>query len=214
MGFFGDLINSANEALGGADAELLANGVLGRGEVLGIDASGMTLQIGNGLVERKCTVTMNVMIDGQQPWQAQVSQRIQEVYIPQLSAGGAVVAVRVDPNDHSKVAIDFNTPVPEVTLPASEGPNSAAYILEHGKPITVVLVANAPIGVKNAKGDPVQALTLTVATGVPEPYQIQVGNAVPNSALPLLFPGSKLHARLGDGPNDVVVDWAKGAAKE
>lgn len=214
MGFFGDLINSANEALGGADAELLANGVLGRGEVLGIDASGMTLQIGNGLVERKCTVTMNVMIDGQQPWQAQVSQRIQEVYIPQLSAGGAVVAVRVDPNDHSKVAIDFNTPVPEVTLPASEGPNSAAYILEHGKPITVVLVANAPIGVNNAKGDPVHALTLTVATGVPEPYQIQVGNAVPNSALPLLFPGSKLHARLGDGPNDVVVDWAKGAAKE
>lgn len=214
MGFFGDLINSANEALGGADAELLANGVLGRGEVLGIDASGMTLQIGNGLVERKCTVTMNVMIDGQQPWQAQVSQRIQEVYIPQLSAGGAVVAVRVDPNDHSKVAVDFNTPVPEVTLPASEGPNSAAYILEHGKPITVVLVANAPIGVNNAKGDPVHALTLTVATGVPEPYQIQVGNAVPNSALPLLFPGSKLHARLGDGPNDVVVDWAKGAAKE
>jgi hypothetical protein len=214
MGFFGDLINSANEALGGADSELIQNGVLGRGEVLGIDASGMTLQIGNGLVERKCTVTLNVMIDGQQPWQAQVSQRIQEVYIPQLSSGGAVVAVRVDPNDHSKVAIDFNTPVPEVTLPASEGKNSAADILATGKPITVVLVANTPIGVKNAKGDPVQALTLTVAGGVPEPYQIQVGNAVPNSALPLLFPGSKLHAKLGDGPNDVVVDWAKGAVKE
>ena len=214
MGFFGDLINSANEALGGADAELIQNGVLGRGEVLGIDASGMTLQIGNGLVERKCTVTLNVMIDGQQPWQAQVSQRIQEVYIPQLSSGGAVVAVRVDPNDHSKVAIDFNTPVPEVTLPASEGKNSAADILATGKPITVVLVANTPIGVKNAKGDPVQALTLTVASGVPEPYQIQVGNAVPNSALPLLFPGSKLHAKLGEGPNDVVVDWAKGAVKE
>ena len=214
MGFFGDLINSANEALGGADSELIQNGVLGRGEVLGIDASGMTLQIGYGLVERKCTVTLNVMIDGQQPWQAQVSQRIQEVYIPQLSSGGAVVAVRVDPNDHSKVAIDFNTPVPEVTLPASEGKNSAADILATGKPITVVLVANTPIGVKNAKGDPVQALTLTVASGVPEPYQIQVGNAVPNSALPLLFPGSKLHAKLGDGPNDVVVDWAKGAVKD
>ena len=214
MGFFGDLIKGANEAIGGADAEVLQNGILGRGEVIGIDASGMTLQIGNGLVERKCTVTLNVMIDGQQPWQAQVSQRIQEVYIPQLSAGGAVVAVKVDPADHSKVAIDFESPVPEVTLPASEGQNSAAWILEHGKPITVVLVANSAIGVKNAKGDPVQALTLTVATGVPEPYQIQVGNAVPNSALPLLFPGSKLHAKLGDGPNDVVVDWAAGAVKE
>ena len=47
-----------------------------------------------------------------------------------------------------------------------------------------------------------------------EPYQIQVGNAVPASALPLVFPGSKLHAKLGDGPNDVVVDWAAGAVKE
>ncbi|HTL41276.1 MAG TPA: hypothetical protein VL294_07365 [Pseudolysinimonas sp.] len=214
MGFFGDLLNSANQALGGADAEVIQNGIIGRGEVLGVDASGMTLQIGNGLVERKCTLTLNVMIDGQQPWQAQVTQRIQEVYIPQLTAGGAVVAVRVDPNDHNRIAIDFDTPVPEVTLPASEGTNSAAWILEHGKPITVVLVANSPIGVKNAKGDPVQALTLTVATGVPEPYQIQVGNAVPASALPLVFPGSKLHAKLGDGPNDVVVDWAAGAVKE
>lgn len=214
MGFFGDLLNSANQALGGADAEVIQNGIIGRGEVLGVDASGMTLQIGNGLVERKCTLTLNVMIDGQQPWQAQVTQRIQEVYIPQLTAGGAVVAVRVDPNDHSRIAIDFDTPVPEVTLPASEGTNSAAWILEHGKPITVVLVANSPIGVKNAKGDPVQALTLTLATGVPEPYQIQVGNAVPASALPLVFPGSKLHAKLGDGPNDVVVDWAAGAVKD
>lgn len=214
MGFFGDLIKGANEALGGADSDVIQNGILGRGEVIGVDASGMTLQIGNGLVERKCTITMNVMIDGQQPWQAQVTQRIQEVYIPQLSSGGAIVAVRVDPTDHSKIAIDFNTPVPEVTLPASEGHNSAAWVLANGKPITVVLVANAPIGVKNAKGDPVQALTLTVATGVPEPYQIQVGNAVPASALPLLFPGSKLHAKLGDGPNDVVVDWAAGAVKE
>jgi hypothetical protein len=213
MGFFGDLLNSANEALGGADAEVIQNGILGRGEVLGIDVSGMTLQIGNGLVERKCTLTLNVMLDGQQPYQAQVSQRIQEVYIPQLSSGGAVVAVKVDPNDHSKVAIDFETPVPEVTLPASEGANSAAWILANGKPITVVLVANTPIGVKNAAGDPVQALTLTVASGVPTPYQIQVGNAVPASALPLLFPGSKLHAKLGDGPNDVVVDWAAGAVK-
>jgi hypothetical protein len=214
MGFLDNIINSANQALGGADAELLQNGLLGRGEVLGVDASGMTLQIGNGLVERKCTITLNVMLDGQQPYQAQVSQRIQEVYLPQLSSGGAVVAVRVDPNDRNRVAIDFDTPVPEVTLPAGEGRNSAAWILENGTPITVVLVANAPVGVKNAKGDPVHALTLTVATGVPEPYQIQVGNAVPASALPLVFPGSKLHARLGDGPNDVVVDWAKGAVTD
>ncbi len=124
-----------------------------------------------------------------------------------------VLAVRVDPNDHSKVAIDFASQPPEVTMAEQTGPGSAKYILENGKPIVVVLVANQPIGINNAKGDPVHALTLDRGRGCRHPYQIQVGNAVPASALPLVFPGSKLHAKLGDGPNDVVVDWAAGAAK-
>lgn len=204
MGWLGNL-------LGSTDDGLLQNGLLGRGEVIGIDASGMTMQVANGLVERKCSVTLNVMLDGQQPYQAVASQRIQEVYIPQLASGGAVVAVRVDPADKTRVQIDFASQPPTVTLPASEGHNSAAWILENGKPVTVVLVANQPIGVKNAKGDDVQALTLTIATGVDTPYQVQVGNAVPASALPLLYPGSKLHAKIGEDPGDVVVDWAAGA---
>ncbi len=162
MGWLGNL-------LGSTDDGLIQNGLLGRGEVLSVDASGMTMQMGNGLVERKCNVTLNVMLDGQQPYQAVASQRIQEIYIPQLSGGGAVVAVRVDPADKTRVQIDFATEPPTVTLPASEGHNSAAWILENGKPVTVVLVANQPIGVKSAKGDDVHALTLTIATGVETP---------------------------------------------
>ena len=54
------------------------------------------------------------------------------------------------------------------------------------------------------------ALTLTIDKGA-ESYQVQVGNGVPNTALPLLYPGSKLHARIGDDPTDVVVDWARGS---
>jgi hypothetical protein len=205
VGFFGNLIGSP-------DGAAMASPLVGRGEVLGVQASGMTMSVNNGLTQRKCTITLKVMLDGQQPYEAVCVQRVQEVYLPQLSSGSAVVAVRVEEADHSKVAIDFNTPVPVVRMPASEGHNSAAWVLANGKPITVVLVANAPIGVQNADGVDIQALTLTVATGVPTPYQIQVGNPVPATALPLLFPGSKLHAMLGDGPNDVVVDWSKGAA--
>jgi hypothetical protein len=204
MGWFGNLIGST-------DSEVITNGVLGRGEITNVDISGMTLQMGNSLVERKCTVSMNVMIDGVAPFPATAVQRIQEIVIPQL-AQGAVVPVRVDPNDHSKVYIDFASDLPEVTLPKSEGENSAAYILEHGKPIKVVLVASQPIGLKNADGIEVYALTLTTYEGVDTPYQLQVGNAVPATALPLLYPGSKLNAKLGAGPNDVVVDWKAGAA--
>jgi len=213
MGFFDDLAAGFNKMTGGVDEQLLATGVLARGEVLSMDLSGTTVQVMNGLVERTVTFTLNVLMDGQAPFQATCSQRVQEVLIPQLQQPGVVLAVRVDPADHSKVAIDFASQPPEVTMPESTGPGSAKDILANGKPIVVVLVANQPVGIKNHKGDPVHALTLTIAEGVDTPYQIQVGNAVPASALPLVYPGSKLHAKLGAGPNDVVVDWAAGAAK-
>jgi hypothetical protein len=34
-----------------------------------------------------------------------------------------------------------------------------------------------------------------------------VGNAVPPSALPFLFPGSRVPVRIGSDPNAVVIDW-------
>lgn len=213
MGFFDELKQGFQQLTGGVDSELLATGTLARGEILGMQLSGTTVSIGNGLTERNCTFTLNVMSDGKEPYQATVSQRVQEINIPQLQQPGVTVAVRVDPANPAHVAIDFATAPPEVRMPEHTGPGSAADILANGKPIVVVLVADQAIGVKNFKGDPVHALTLTVAEGVDTPYQIQVGNAVPASALPLIFPGAKLHAKLGAGPNDVVVDWAAGATK-
>jgi hypothetical protein len=171
----------------------------------------MTMKMNNRLVERKCTITMNVMIDNTQPFQATAVQRIQEIYLPQL-AQNAVVPVRVDPADHTKVYIDLHSQLPTVTLPRPVGGISAAQILESGKPVKVVLVANQPLGLRNADGIDLQLLSLTVYEGVDTPYQLQVGNPVPATALPFLYPGSKLHAKLGDKPESVVVDWAAGPA--
>ncbi len=210
MGFFDDLAQGFRKLTGGVDEELIAAGTLARGELLQVSPSGTTIQVMNGLVERNCTFVVRVMMDGQPPYDATVVQRVMEVTLPQLTQPGVSVAVRVDPADRSRIAIDFASEPPEVTLPESHGPGSAADILAHGTPVTVVLVADQALGMKSALGDPVHALTLTIATGVETPYQIQVGNAVPASALPLVYPGSKLHAKLGAGPNDVVVDWAAG----
>ena len=213
MGFFDDLGDSIRSVTGGTDNELISTGTLGRADLLGVDVSGTTMQFGNGLVERKCTFTLQVYLEGEAPYQATCVQRVQEVYIPQLLPGQTVLAVRVNPADHSEVAIDFASEVPNIKVKASEGKDSAAWILANGTDAKVVLVANQPMGLTSAAGDPVQALTLTVDKGA-ESYQVQVGNGVPNAALPLLFPGSKLHAKIGEGANDVVVDWAKGARAE
>lgn len=195
--------------IGSVDSDLIANGILGRGEITHISGSGMTFRQNNGLVERKCTISLVVMIDNVQPYQVNVEQRIPEIRLTQLSQN-PIVPVRVDPNNHNNVNIDFNAQVPVVTVPRSTGPGSAAHILENGKPVKVVLVTNQPMGLKNADGHDMHLLTLTVYEGVATPYQTKVGNPVPASALPLLYPGSKLHAKLGDQPESVVVDWAAG----
>lgn len=213
MGFFDDLADSFRSAVGGVDGDLLTNGLLGRADLVGVDISGMTLQMGNGLVERKCTLSLQVYLDGETPYPATAVQRVQEIYLPQLVPGQTVLTVRVDPQDRSKVAVDFATPVPNITVKASEGRDSAKWILENGTEAKVVLVANEPMGLTSQSGDPVHGLTVTIDKG-DESYQVQVGNAVPNSALPLLYPGSKLWARIGDDPTDVVVDFARGPRTE
>jgi len=168
------------------------------------------MRVNNSLVERKCTISMTVWIDGVAPFQATTVQRIREIMIPKLGKG-AVVPVRVDRNDHSKVYIDFASAVPVITLARTTGENSAAYILEHGKPIKVILISSESAMLKNADGIDGFALTLTVYEGVDTPYQTRVVNAVPARALPLMYPGSKLHAKLGTS-GIIIVDWAAGAA--
>ena len=211
MGFFDELAEGFNDLMGGADSTLLATGRLGRGEITGIQLSNTTMSVMNGLEERICTFTLRVMLDGEQPYEATTTQRVPEINIPALQQPGVVLAVRVDPNDRTKVAIDFNSQAPQVQVAEATGPGSAAHVLATGAPVTVVVVGSQPLGITNHAGDPVHALTLTVADGVPTPYQVQVGNAVPATALPLLYPGSKLHAKLGDQPGAIVVDWAAGA---
>jgi len=210
MGFFDDIGDSIRDVTGGTDKELIETGTLGRADLLAVDVSGTTMQFGNGLVERKCTFNLQVYLDGEAPYPATCIQRVQEVYIPQLIPGQTVLAVRVNPADRTEVAIDFASEVPNVKIKASEGKDSAAWVLANGTDAKVVLISNQPMGLTSAAGDPVQGLTLTVDKGA-ESYQVQVGNGVPNSALPLLFPGSKLYAKIGEEPNSVVVDWARGA---
>ncbi|MEJ1230197.1 MAG: hypothetical protein WDM88_05620 [Galbitalea sp.] len=77
----------------------------------------------------------------------------------------------------------------EVTSRApTDTAHSAAWLLENGRPIKVVLVGDQPLGKKNADGIEIYALQLTAYEGVDTPYQLTVGNPVPASALPLLFP--------------------------
>lgn len=199
-----------SDLIGSPDDSLLAGGELARGHILGVTASSLSMSVMNALRERKCTFTVQVYREGHEPYTATAVQRVQEVYIPQFASGRAWVAVRVDPANPARIALDFATAPPEVQVEAGEGQESAASIFENGRPVEVVLVQAQPLGMTAPTGDAVYLLTLTVIDGAEPPYQTQVGNAVPAASLPVLFPGSRLHARRGEGHGDIVVDWSAG----
>jgi hypothetical protein len=197
---------------GGVDNKLLETGMLGRGVVLGVRPSGTTLQSGNGLVERKCEFQVQVTLDDQAPYEASCTQRIPEVYLPQFQPGASVVAVRVDPQDRSKIALDLATEAPTVRVARDPNTASAADILATGRAAAAVIVQSQPLGMQNQEGVDIHAFVLTVMVEGQQPYQTQVGNPTPPEALPLLYPGSHVPVKLGTTPNDVVIDWRQALA--
>ena len=202
MGFLKKIKSMA----GGVDSDLLETGRLGRGVVLGLELTGMSVSMGGGEY-RVCQIAVQVFLDGEQPYVAQAHQRVLEYQIPQFAQGGAVVAVRVDPTDPQKIAIDFQSEAPVVT-PGKSPDGGADRILEKGSPADLVIVANTPLGVKNYLGHDVHLFTLTVSVPGQNPYQVQIGNPVPAKALPLLYPGSKVPGKVMAGePNSVAIDW-------
>lgn len=197
---------------GGIDQKLLETGVLGRGVILGVRPSGTTLQSGNGLVERKCEFQVQVTLDGQAPYEATCTQRIPEVYLPQFQPGASVVAVRVDPQDPSRIVLDLASEAPTVRMGRDPEQTTAADILATGRPAVAVIVQSQPLGMQNAEGVDMHGFVLTVMAEGQQPYQTQVGNPTPPDALPLLYPGSHVPVKVGANPNEVVIDWRQALA--
>jgi hypothetical protein len=202
-----------NRLTGGTDKKLLETGVLGRGIIASVQPTGTTLQSGNGLVQRACVFSVEVSLDGKDPYMATCKQRIPEIQIPNFASGGAVVAVRANPADLTQIALDLETEPPVVTTPEGSGNHSAKEILATGESGRAVIVESMPLGKKNPEGVDIYAFTLTVMPEGKDPYQINVGNPTPPAALPFLFPGSRVPVKIGSIPNAVVIDWAAAAAE-
>jgi hypothetical protein len=197
---------------GGTDTKLLTTGILGRGVILNVELTGTTVQAGGGIEERVCNFTVEVTLDGRPPYAAVVRQRFPEFQLAQIQPGNTLVAVRVDPTNPTKVAIDWSQPAPTVTV-ASQPGQSAADLLASGDPCEVVIVETKPLGMKNQAGVDLHAFLFSVFVPGKVPYQAKVGNPVPPEAIPLLFPGSRLPAKVSPSEDQAIaVDWATALA--
>jgi hypothetical protein len=203
------LFKKMRELSGGVSKDLLQNGLLGRGIITDIKQTSVSTGADFN-PSHVCVFTMEVALDNVPRYTATCRQAILATVLPQLAQPGATVAVRVNPDDHSEVAIDLSTAPPSVTLSREDGnTGSAARILEEGVPCHVVIVQTQPLGMKNPAGLDMHAFLLTVMADGRPPYQVQIGMPVPADAVPLLYPGNKVPAKRIDGGDDrqVMIDW-------
>ncbi len=206
MGLFDKMRNLT----GSVPKELLERGLLGRGIVVGIEQT----KVSTGAdfdPAHVCIFTLEVALDNEPRYTATCRQAVRATNLPRLMTAGTTVAVRVDPDDHSRVALSLGEEPPTVTMASSGDPNtgSAARILDLGEPCKAVIVEAQALGMRSSTGKDMYAFTLTVIAEGRPPYQIQVGNPVPAAALPLVYPGSTVPAkRMPDGDDrELVIDW-------
>ena len=205
------LLKKLKDMGGSPSADLLQNGLLGRGLLLGIETTRVSTGP-DGFEKPVCVFTVEVTLDNTPTYRAQCRQAVTVVALSQLSPGQTVVAVRVDPNDQSVIALDFASEPPTVTVKREGG--GAAEVLARGDPVRAVIVQTQPLGMKNQDGVDLRALLLTVLQEGKAPRQAKVGNPVPAEAVPLLYPGANVPAKvLPEEPDGVVIDWKAALAE-
>jgi hypothetical protein len=205
------LFKKLKEMGGTPPKELMENGRLGRGLILGIETTNVSMGP-EGFEVPVCIFSLEVTLDNTPAYQAQCRQAIPVNVIGQMVPGQTAVAVRVDPNDQSVVAIDLANAPPTVTVQREGG--GAADVLARGAPVRAVIIATQPMGMKNPEGVDIHAFILTVLQDGQAPRQAKVGNPVPPEAVPLLFNGANLPAKvLPEEPEGVVIDWTAALAE-
>ncbi len=222
------LFKRAKSAVGGIDEDLISTGVLARGNVQSVDIG----SVSSGVPERGlgrevvCLVTVEVVgLDGQEPYVASCHHPVPQVYLPKLNEPGAAVAVRVDPADPQRIALDLAHDVPAAptvlvsddgireTLKTHTGTFTYEELIRDGGPCVVEVLAVFPTGQLTRAGLPATAVVLQVHRDAAAPYQAQIGLHVPDAAVPVVVPGARLPGKWLPGPglptdvNLVTIDF-------
>jgi hypothetical protein len=207
------ILSKIKSAVAGVDAASIDNARLGRGVITSVQPTGTVITVGT-IEQHLCQIQVEIALDDQTPYTAVCRQRMPVWTMAQIQPGATTVAVRVDATDPTRFAIDWDTPAPTVRLAHGAGNGSAAEVLATGLPCVVIVQQFQPLGMTNAAGVPLYAFALTVIPATGNPYQVQVGNPVPNEAIALCYPGSRVPAKVkADNPEGIVIDWALAGAQ-
>jgi hypothetical protein len=93
------------------DAHLLELGKPGRGLILDVTHTGTMLESDDGVEETICIFILQVRRPGEGVFYATARQRFPWHRLDEIELGQTLVAVRIDPRNRERVAIDWNAPV-------------------------------------------------------------------------------------------------------
>jgi hypothetical protein len=211
------LLRKVRQLSGAPSKDLLEHGLLGQGIITEVKQTGVSTGVDFD-PSHVCIFTLEVSLNNTPRYVATCRQAVRATILPQLLGGGATVAVRVSPKDHSEIALDLATEPPVITVSANDGDantGSAAEILDRGAACRAVIIESLPLGRRNAAGVDLFAFSLTILAEGRAPYQTKLGMPVPPDAVPLLYPGNNVPAkRLPDRDDHfVMIDWP-GALKQ
>jgi hypothetical protein len=192
------------EAIARAEAQLEQSSipsswVLGRALVLDVRKETVGERV-------DCAVTVKVrLVDGTSPYQATFSAKVVQQRADLLAAGRTIVAVRVDPDDHSQVTISWTEDPPVVTVSDPELIEPPARASRDGEPCRIVVLNHARELMKTPDGEELYGSKVRVTS---DGSELQIDLLVPDEAVALLQDGKELPAkRLASEPNVVAVDW-------
>lgn len=107
MGLFSKMRDDA----GSVPTELLENGLLGRGIISSVQQTSVSTGPDFNPAHL-CVFTVEVALDNEPRYTATCRQAVHATILPQLMTPGVTVALRVNPDDHSRVALSLGEEAP------------------------------------------------------------------------------------------------------
>ncbi|MBF6211714.1 hypothetical protein IU433_16525 [Nocardia puris] len=206
----------ANALTSAARRELLMRGTAGSATILGVRSAsspGFALPFGvggDGDRDPDHLFWVRVAIDGAEPYETRVRQRVRDADLAAMQPGD-VVCCRVDPGDRDRLVLYVPDADEAVRV-------SIAKILADGRRADATVLAATPVAADyTGRDDPVLRLDLELrAWDEPRPWRVRLTQPVPLAAIGLVDLGRRLEAAFFtvDRGESVAVDWAASLGEE
>jgi hypothetical protein len=195
----------AQTAASQVPADLMANGILGRGALVDVQKTPV-----GSLVS--CMVSAGVrLVDGTPSYRATCQISLSPDNAERLIPHQTLFTVRADPNNRQRIAISLSEPTPSVVIDDASVVDPPQRALRDGTPCRVQIIAHAEQFLRLPTGEDLYATKVRV---LDDGSELQIFLPVPATGAALFADGKELPAkRILAEPGVLTVDWTAAQAQ-